>query len=354
MASTGIWSNFAKRSQSLAIKNKLIKESVLSPSLPHGPASLKSRASKIKYSSPIGMDKIYPLAYEILQKNSENLYNEIKSIDSAIESSKNDSVKLQELKNKKNELLVSAEENNPEVVYNSLYSTNSLDRSQPVYRKILEDKWKSYSRMLTMQRIESLAVIPDTLPTLEPEVDVKLRFPHNNIETSVELGTVLSSNVTSKPPALEIVEFKEVENELYTVLIVDPDTPHLAVDGYSTTLHWGLKDVPLSNLDYTIDAKKLMKHPDSEFVEYLAPTPEKNTGKHRLAVWVFRQKDSQPLKEAPKDLRREFFNIREFVEKNELQPIGAHVWRSIWDRNTEKVRELYGLPKGRIFTRERL
>ncbi|KAG7883468.1 hypothetical protein KL938_002705 [Ogataea parapolymorpha] len=340
--SKGVWSKFVKRSATLALRNKALRTALLSPDLPSGPVSLRSKASRRKYQSIEGLDQIYPLAYEILEKRSEDIYSKIESLD------KNSPTYAEQ----KEKLEVAAEKFNPEVVYMAEYMKNSLDRTQPVFRHYLKKAWEGYSKMLLMQRLETLAVIPDTLPTLEPEVEVKLKFPHNNQDRWIQPGTLLSSNVTKMPPSLEVIEFKETTGDLYTVLMVDPDTPDLAQDSYSTTLLWGVKDVKLSNTDSMIDANKLMQNEDCEFVEYLPPVCEKNTGKHRIAFWVFRQ--DGPLTNALKGLRREFFKIRQFVEDNKLTPIGAHVIRTLWDRNTVNVRKMYGLPEGRVFTRERV
>ncbi|VEU20371.1 DEKNAAC101205 [Brettanomyces naardenensis] len=348
--SKGIWSNFARRSQSLALRNRNLQKALLSPTLPHGPVSLKKRSSKDKYQSPIGMDEIYPLAYQYLESQSEKTYKKIEEIEKQLEEVADSTTKSQ-LKDRKTQLEVDAEVNNPEIIYNSLFGTNSIDRTQPVYRHYLEKQWKDYGRMLIMQRLETLAVIPDTLATLDPQVDVRLKFPGNNIERWIEPGDILSSNATCRPPSLEVIEFKESKNDLYTVLIVDPDTPDVENDSFSTTLHWGLKNVALSNEDGVIDAKKLVGNPEYEFVSYLPPTPEKNTGNHRIAVWVFRQAEGKKVDEGA--VERGSFDIRKFAEENELTAVGAHLWRSVWDRNTENVRKMYGLGRGRIFSRDR-
>lgn len=349
--SRGIWSNLSNRSKTLTVKNSALQSALLSPNLPKGPVSLKAKASKRKYNSPIGLDNIYPLAYQLLEKESEKIYQKIESIENQINESK-DEIKINQLKQEKLDLLVQAEKENPEVIYNSTFFLNSVDRSQPVYRHYLKEQWKSYKRMLTMQRLETLGVIPDTLPTLEPEVDVQLKFAHNNVDTWVEPGSILSSNVTSKPPSLEIIEFKESTKDLYTVLIVNPDTPDVENDTYSTTLHWGLKDVELSNNDSIIDIKKLDAHPEYSLIDYLPPVPEKNLGNQRFAVWVFRQ--NEELNDALSKVTRENFDLRKFAQDNKLTAIGAHVWRSAWDLNTENVRKEYGLPAGRIFARDRV
>lgn len=349
--SRGIWSNLSTRSPSLTIKNPNLRNAVLSPNLPKGPVTLKALSHKRRYVSPQGLDQIYPLAYQILEAKSEEVYGKVKEVEESIKN-ESDSSKLNELKRLKEELLVTAEAENPEVVYNSLFALNSVDRTQPVYRRYLQKNWKSYKRMLTMQRLETLAIIPDTLPTLDPQVDVKMKFPHNNVDTWIEPGVVLSSAVTSKPPVFEIVEFKESIDDLYSVLIVNPDTPDVENDTFTTTLHYALKNVKLSNTDYMIDIKKLDQNPDYIMCEYMPPVPEKNLGKQRFAVWVFRQ--SKKLDQNLVNLTRENFDIRKFVSEHELNPVGAHVWRSVWDLNVDNVRKMYGLPKGRIFSRERI
>lgn len=333
--SRGIWSNFTNRSKSLGIKNTNLQEAILSPNLPKGPISLKAKANKNKYVSPTGLDKIYPLAYKILEDKSEKIYNKLEKV---------------EIDQREN-LLAEAEAENPQVIYNSLFATKSIDRTQPVYRYYLKKQWESYNKMLIMQRLETLSIIPDTLPTLEPQVDVRLKFPHNNIETWIKPGSILSSNVTSKPPCLEIIEFKESKNDLYTVLIVNPDTPDVENDSFKTTIHWGLKNIKLSNNDSIIDIKKLDENPNYSLIDYLPPVPEKNLGNQRFAVWVFRQNQEISITDS---IERDNFNIRNFVQENKLTPIGAHVWRSTWDLNTENVRKIYGLPVGRIFSRDRL
>lgn len=336
MASKGIWSNFSKRAPSLGIKNPKLKEALLSANLPDGPVTLRRRANKIKYSSPVGLEDVYPLAYDILQKEANECYKSLETTTS---------------KKKVESLLTSAEKYNPEVLFQAHYNTNSLDLTQPVFRHYLKEKWMSFDLMLLMQRLETLHVIPDTLPTLDPKVDVKLKFPHNNVETWIEPGKILSSNATSRPPTLKVTEFEKIDKQLYTVLVVNPDVPDLKKDSFSTFLHWGVKDVELSNVDNEISAKKLMDNKGSEFCDYIPPTPEKNAPANRLAVWVFRQ-NGEPLKEVG-DIKRLGFDIREFVSSCKLTPVGAHVWRSRWDRNVRKVREMYGLPEGRVFHRVR-
>lgn len=343
---SGIWSDFSKRSPSLAVLNpdiKLLHE--INPK--EGPASIENLERKLAYHSPVDIDDTFALAYEFLQKESLAKYNEIETL-KAQEQTK-------DVKDRIDELLVEAEKFNPEVLYNAEhFGSHNLDKSQPVYRQLLKEKWQALDLMVLMQRLEQLAVIPDTLPTLVPEVDVKVKFPHNTkseFSSWVTPGEILPAFAVAKPPTILIQEFDRVDkDQLYTVLIVNPDTPDLPSNSFSTSLQYGLANVPLNNVNNTIDTKLLLKYGDSyTFKEYSPLVPEKNAQNQRACLWVFRQ--SSPLEIT--EVGEEMFDIRDFAEKHSLNPVGAHVWRQHFDRSVNEVRTEYGMGKGRVFHRVR-
>lgn len=211
-----------------------------------------------------------------------------------------------------------------------------------------------------MQRLETLAAIPDTLPTLVPRAEVNIKFPFSTgVNKWIEPGEFLSSNVTSMRPIFKIQEYElvNVEKQLYTVLIVNPDVPDLSNDSFKTALCYGLVNINLTYNDNLIDPRKF--HSSNIIADYLPPVPEKNAGKQRFVVWVFRQpliEDKQGpnmLEIDRKELSRDDFDIRQFTKKYNLTAIGAHIWRSEWDAKVAAVREKYGLPPGRVFSRVR-
>lgn len=343
---SGIWSDFSKRALSLAVLNpdiKLLHE--INPT--EGPASIENLERKLAYHSPVDIDNTFALAYDLLQQESEAKYREIESLQ-AQEPTK-------ETKDRIDELRVQAEKFNPEVLYNAEYfGAHHLDKSQPVYRQLLKEKWQALDLMVLMQRLEQLAVIPDTLPTLVPEVDVKVKFPHNTkneFSSWVTPGEILPAFAVAKPPTILVQEFDRVdEDQLYTVLIVNPDTPDLASNSFSTTLHYGLANVPLNNVNNTIDTKLLLTAGDKHtFKDYTPLVPEKNAQNQRACLWVFRQ--AGPVEVS--NVESESFDIRGFVANHSLNPVGAHVWRQHFDRSVNEVRSQYGLGKGRVFHRVR-
>ncbi|KAL6452548.1 MRPL35 54S ribosomal protein L35 [Candida maltosa Xu316] len=351
--SKGVWSDFTKRAPTLVVQQEEIRKGILGKIPSEGPGSFENPAIKQSYNTPIAIDETFEEAYKILEEEASEHYTKIDSYEKLLQENKE--VKNPERVSKLiQKSKIKAELKNPEVLFNVEYGPiDQIDFSQPIYRVLMKEKWKNYDLMLTMQRLEQLHVIPDTLPTLAPEVDVKVKFPHNTeeeFEGWVEPGTVLPCFAVEKPPVIKIQEFEEVKGyNLYTVLVVNPDTPDLEANTYSTTLHYALANVPLNNVDNTIDVQKLLNEDVTVLQDYLPLTPEKNLGNQRACLWVFRQQDKLPETQ----VEREHFNIREFVESNKLSPIGAHVWRQGFDRSVNGIREKYGLGKGRVFYRER-
>lgn len=278
------------------------------------------------------------MAYEILEKDAARQYEHI-------EKNKDTMTKAQ-----LEQAQIEAEKYNPEVLLNSAKDLTHLDRTVPIYRKLLKEKWESYGQMVTMQRLEQLHIIPDTLPTLVPEVEVKIKFSHNDEKEFADWvvpGSKMPAFAVSKPPTIEIQEFEPVENSsgLYSVLIVDPDVPNLETNGFKAALQYGLANVPLDYVNNTITPLSLLQNPGRVFKSYTPLFPEKNSPTHRACVWVFRQ--AQELKNVK--VNDEDFDIRSFVEEHNLHAVGAHVWRQDYDRSTNRIRAAYGLDKGRVF-----
>ncbi|KAL3233922.1 Large ribosomal subunit protein mL38 [Nakaseomyces bracarensis] len=342
-----VWSDFSQRSKSYAINHPLVKKNILegSATLKDGPVTIGRRSNRLKYESPDNIDEAFSIGYKYLEDHAAKLYTKAQA----------EGVNKAEVER----LLAKAELDNPEVQYNFQFhdkienNPSIIDYSQPVYRHLGKKHWESYAQMLLMQRLESLAVIPDTMPTLIPRAEVNIKFPYSTgVNKWVEPGEYLSSNVTSLPPVVKIQEYELVDptTQLYTILIVNPDEPDLKTDSFKTTLSYALVNIKVDYNDNVVDARKFSE--ENIIADYLPPVAEKNANTQRYAVWVFRQ--NNPIaKTVSNTIDRHNFNIRDFSKQNDLDAIGAQVWRSKWDLNVEKIRELYGLPKGRVFSRVR-
>ncbi|ODQ64405.1 PEBP-like protein [Nadsonia fulvescens var. elongata DSM 6958] len=331
---------------SLKVQSQAAKQALLQGVSQNRSTTLSKKAS-LRYNSPEGLDQVFPFAYEIIQTRSKSLYLQASELEKQIAQETNAN-QVQALKQQREALLVEAEINNPEVQYN--FQMNQINMEVPVYRHLAKQKWSKYEMIKMIQRFETLHVIPDTLPTINPEVEVNVQFP-NFVNKWVENGEILSTKVTSRAPIFKIQEFNEIpQGQKYTILVIDPDTPDIKNNSFSTSLLWGLTDIEVS-------LNNPLVHFDSrQLIDYVPPVPEKNTPTHRYVVWVFRQNiDSPPIQSNSIEdgVQRNRFDIRAFVKQHNLQPVGGHVWRNAWDRFTEEVRQDYGLPAGRVFSKER-
>ncbi|KAK6465634.1 Mrpl35 protein [Scheffersomyces coipomensis] len=353
------WTDFNFRPTSLKIDNDDIKKGVFDKiNEQQGPHSIENYTQKLSYHSPNEIDETFKQAYEILQHEANIKYTHVKGMEKKLSES-NSTESTISIQNRIDQLLTEAELYNPEVLYNVEFNKpESLDKSHPVYRHYLKQKWEKYDLMITMQRLEQLGVIPDTLPTLNPKADVKVKFPHNSesqFSNWIVPGEVLPAFAVEQPPTVQIQEFETVNpNQLYTVIVVNPDSPDLSTNSFSTTLHYGLQNIPLNNVNNIIDCQTLLNDVEDKFTfkSYVPLLPEKNAGKYqRACLWVFRQ--SEPLQLSSSTISSEKFDIRQFVASNNLNPIGAHVWRQVFDRSVPEIRQKYGLPKGRVFHRVR-
>ncbi|KAF5208890.1 hypothetical protein E0198_004794 [Clavispora lusitaniae] len=337
----GVWSDFSARPASLKLANEKLKTDLFQGIGESGPHSVVDDKVRAGYHSPLHIDDVFKSAYTILEKDAEKVYEKV--------AGQKGKMSLEE----EEELLVQAEQANPEVLHQVEFDLRNVDRTQPVFRRFLQKKWESYALMVTMQRLEQLHVIPDTLPTLEPKVDVRVKFPHNTkreFSGWVEPGTVLPAFAVARPPTVEVQEFFRPADAsgLYTVVLVNPDTPDLASNSFSTTLQYGLCNVPLDYANNTIGAAQLLANPGCVFEQYEPLVPEKNAPVQRACLWVFRQQG-----QISPSAEKSNFDIRAFAAEHGLTAVGAHVWRQHFDRSVAKVRTEYGLPRGNVYHRVR-
>ncbi|ODQ55094.1 PEBP-like protein [Saitoella complicata NRRL Y-17804] len=209
------------------------------------------------------------------------------------------------------------------------HENGDVDMSKPVFRYLAKQDWEFRPLPVLMQRLETMFVVPDTLPSITPVVDLRLRFNGSHI---VEPGSwVELDQCTNAPPAVEIVPFEDGENT-YTVLLVDPDTPNVEDQTYNTTLLWAVSDVKISPTFTEFNAAHGTEH-----AQFIPPHPTYGIKYHRYTMLAFRQPTEKLKMEGYEIPGGTFkFDLRTFVEDHELEPVGASFWRAKW---TEGVSE---------------
>ena len=321
---------------SLKIASSRIRDAVLKGVPATGPPSLKSRWARLRYRSPEGLDGAFDEAMRIVAEDAETHRRE------AAQSA-------QANPDAAEEHAARAEIHNPEVKYN--HRIQQVDLNLPVYKLLAKRDWQRRAMLVLMQRLEQHHVIPDTLPTLDPQADVRLKFVTPQMR-NIEPGEFVANQVALRAPRLEIRDFgvPAGQSAKYTVLIVNPDVPDVENDAFSTQLHFAATNVEAKLSSPAVD---FFGSPNVQ-VPYLPPMPEKNGPVQRMCVWVFRQHgdlDGAQADLAPK--ANGSFDIREFAAENNLEPVGASLWRSRYDLSSPMVREIYGAAPGRVFFRAR-
>lgn len=349
-----VWSDFSKRAPLLRVADAHSRRDVLN-AIPefHGPLSIANREQRWGYHQPELINDTFKMAYELLEQDAATKYAEVETLKQKLAAAEDD--KKPGYRKRIAAMLAAAEKHNPEVVFNVETATAEADDlSQPVYREYARKKWAEHDRMVTMQRMEQLHMIPDTLPTVEPTADIRVKFPHNTdaeFALWVEPGTVLPGLAVAQPPTVQVRQFDDVDADaLYTVVMVNPDTPDLAANSFLTTLHWGLANVALPDAQGVLGTKWQLNNQDKVFYDYVPLTPEKNAGDfQRACLWVWRQ----PGKIDVGTVEGENFDIRQFEATHQLTAVGGHLWRQKYDRLVPALRQQYGLPEGRVFHRVR-
>ncbi|KAF2670260.1 PEBP-like protein [Microthyrium microscopicum] len=148
-------------------------------------------------------------------------------------------VTLRTMQKTLDDLKVDADIHNP--VVKKRFEDGLGDMNKPIYRHLADKKWREYKRKLTMQRIETMSVVPDVLPQIDPIVSLDLGFSGHKVQP----GEFVSSIRSQFPPSLSVQVFDGGER-LVTVVVVDSDVPDIANDSFTTRCHGLYVNVPIS------------------------------------------------------------------------------------------------------------
>lgn len=203
--------------------------------------------------------------------------------------------------------------------------------NRPIYRYLADRQWRAYRRLLIMQRITQMHVVPDILPYLDPITEVTLAFGTR----AVQPGEFVDSRISEIPAKLRVQVFDKGER-LVTIAVVDPDVPNAATDAFEYRCHFLAVNVPVSPTSTSVPLSRLGAQ---TALPWLPPFAQKGAPYHRLAVFVLQQADGAALDlEAVKTkVQRDRFNLRSFNDRYSLLPVGVNMFRSQWDEGTKGV-----------------
>ncbi|GAA6028740.1 hypothetical protein JCM8097_007371 [Rhodosporidiobolus ruineniae] len=233
-------------------------------------------------------------------------------------------------------LEVEAWSNDPETRWRA--KNGQGDLSKPVYRHLAERAWRKEGDLaILMQRVTQMNVVPDLLPSVSPQADVRIQVGGSVVEP----GSFVQPAQTREGIEVSAQVFHP-EERLYTVLVIDPDVPDEINQSFTTFAHLLTPNIPLSSASSAIQLSSL-----PSTLSYVPPHPQKGTPYHRYTVLLLEQPSQLSLD--ADSLPREGFSAREFVEKHGLEARGVSFFRQVWDKDVSKIyEEVLNLPEPRF------
>ncbi|KAH8381923.1 hypothetical protein KR009_001051 [Drosophila setifemur] len=161
-------------------------------------------------------------------------------------------------------------------------------------------------------------IVPDVVDAV-PAGTLKVTYGDNEVKQGNELTP---TQVKDQP----IVSWSGFDGEeLFTLLMVDPDAPTRQDPKFREILHWSVVNITGSDLAS-----------GQESAAYVGSGPPKDTGLHRYIFLLFRQQNKIEIEtpRIPNNVRagRLNFNSREFASKYGLgSPIAANYYQAQFD-----------------------
>lgn len=230
--------------------------------------------------------------------------------------------------------------------------TSIGDMSKPIYRFLADRKWREYHRKINVQRIMQFGVVPDLLPTFDPTASVSLAFRTRHVGP----GEFVESRISEVMPRLKVQVFDKGERFI-SIVVIDGDVPDAELDGFKTRCHYLAMNVHISPTETSVPLSHI-KGDNQMVLPWLPPFAQKGSPYHRYAIFVLQQKEeitAEAFEKIKQKSKRDEFSLRSLVSRAALHPIGATLFRSIWDEGTAGVMERAGQPGADIiFKRKRV
>ncbi|CAN8016938.1 unnamed protein product [Ixodes persulcatus] len=118
-------------------------------------------------------------------------------------------------------------------------------------------------------------IVPDLIPKA-PTEGVKVHYPSSN--AVAKMGNVIRKDDAAQAPT---IEFKERRNNLYTIMMLDPDAPSRRNPKHRSWVHWLIVNAESPETG-RVD-------PDNVIQSYKGPGPPAGSGPHRYVFLVFCQ-----------------------------------------------------------------
>ena len=251
------------------------------------------------------------------------------------------------------QLEIEAHVNDPAVRQKFRESKGRGMLDQPVMRHLAERRWTKEGGLdLVMGRVYQNKVVPDLVPDLGPTSPLNLTIASGLVDP----GAIIDPSNFSVPPKTTFQPFSHPSEAtatdptptgLYTLLVIDPDSPSPQTQSFTQRLHYLKTDIPLSIL--TGETDLFSDDIGRTLAPWEPPAPECGSGRHRYVFILLHQiSSSTSVQNSP---RREDFDYRVFLTahgftNNSL--IGINLFRAIWsEEQADFINSVYRIHRSR-------
>ncbi|KAI8084411.1 phosphatidylethanolamine-binding protein [Gilbertella persicaria] len=268
----------------------------------------------------------YEEALKLIEQDKKERLNMLERLEKEIARVSNNvtPAQLKALNALKFDLQVKSELNDPQVQKN--FKLGNIDMGKPVYRYMRQKQFEKAPKSKLMERLTQMNVIPELLaPGMDPTVEVNIKLA----EGQVEPGVFIKPEQSIERPEIEITNF-HTEQRLYTLMLVDPDSPDIQNKTYQQHCHWLLTNVSLSATSPVVEG-------GDSVLDYIPPHPQKGTKYHRYTLIAYEQPNEGQTKVDIKVDSRDHFDVKSLAQAHGLKVTGATFFRQEWDESVSKI-----------------
>lgn len=195
-----------------------------------------------------------------------------------------------------------------------------------------------------MQRVEQLGVVPDLLGGISGSSPIRFTTSeHGEGEVEVEPGSHQLPSSFRTPPTLNVQILDDIEEALYTLLVVDPDSPNHETQSFGQRLHYAKTDIKLTPTQ-SGQVDLFTGGSGNEILSWEPPLPARGSGTHRYVFFLLRQSSSQSS--IASGIERTGFELRQLLEQGS-QVAAVTLFRSKWSLDENEYientyREVHG------------
>jgi large subunit ribosomal protein L35 len=213
--------------------------------------------------------------------------------------------------------------------------------NKPIYRHLADKKWREYKRVLVLQRITQMSVVPDVLASVDPVASVDISFPN----AKVQPGDFVQSIHSQLPPILNVQVF-DSGSRLVTVAVVDSDVPDFENDNFIHRCHGAFANIEITPTNGEINLADYVGKADSELQTWTPPYALKGSPYHRLSVFVLQQPENERvnIEDLKQWVPRDNIVTRRLMSKAKMDVVGVTMFRTQWDEGTLEVMEKHNIP----------